>query len=82
MEESRHQPLLASLGVAPEEVVGLVEIAEMLGVTKRTAVRYSKRADFPPPLARLSAGLIWKRADVEAWASSTLPLRFDPRRSA
>lgn len=74
MKASRHAPLLASLGVSPDEVVGLAEIASMLGVTKRTVVRYSKRQDSPEPLARLSAGLVWRRADVEAWAERTLPL--------
>lgn len=65
---------LASLGVSSEEIVGLVEIAEMFGVTKRTAARWRSRPDFPEPLARLSAGLIWRRVDVEKWAARTLPL--------
>ena len=67
-------PLLPSRHVSPNEVAGLVEIARMLGVSKRTAVRYSKRDDFPPPLARLSAGLVWRGDDVEEWAKRTLPL--------
>jgi predicted DNA-binding transcriptional regulator AlpA len=74
--EPLHQvPALASLGVSPDEIVGLTEIAEMFGVTKRTAVRYRNRSDFPDPLARLSAGLVWRRVDVETWAKQTLPLR-------
>lgn len=72
--EVRHRPLSESLGVSREEIVGLSEIAEMLGVSKRTAVRYSKRDDFPFPLARLRAGIVWKRANVEKWATATLPL--------
>jgi predicted DNA-binding transcriptional regulator AlpA len=60
--------------MAPEEVVGLSEIAESLGVTKRTAVRYATRPDFPKPLARLRAGIVWKRDDVDVWAAKTLPL--------
>jgi len=62
------------LGMAPDEVVGLSEIAESLGVSKRTAVRYAERSDFPKPLARLRAGIVWKREDVERWAKATLPL--------
>jgi predicted DNA-binding transcriptional regulator AlpA len=69
------QPLLASLAVTADEVVGLVEIAGMFNVTKRTAIRYSKRDDFPAPLARLSAGIVWRRTDVEAWGEKHLPLK-------
>jgi predicted DNA-binding transcriptional regulator AlpA len=65
---------LASLGVSPDEIAGLSEIAAMLGVTKRTAVRYSKRDDFPAPLARLTAGFVWDRGKVEAWGKEHLPL--------
>lgn len=72
--EVRQQPSSDFLEMAPEEVVGLSEIAEELGVTKRTAVRYAARGDFPEPLARLRAGLVWKRVDVERWAKKTLPL--------
>lgn len=60
--------------VAPDEVVGLAEIAEMLEVTKRTVQRYAERADFPTPLGRLAGGRVWRRADVEAWAKEHLPL--------
>jgi predicted DNA-binding transcriptional regulator AlpA len=55
-------------------LVGLAEVAEMLGVTKRTATSYSSRADFPEPLQRLAATPVWQRKDVMAWAKSTLPL--------
>jgi prophage regulatory protein len=58
----------------PNVSQGIAEIAEMLGVTKRTAYRYIERLDFPPPLGRVSAGPIWLRADVEAWAKTHLPL--------
>lgn len=60
--------------VSPDEVVGLAEIAELLDVAKRTAWRYTQRDDFPEPLARLSAGLVWRREDVERWAGEHLPL--------
>jgi prophage regulatory protein len=70
----RSEVLLRSLGVSPDEVVGVAEIAKALGVTKRTAIRYSQRPDFPAPLATLSSGRVWRRDDVEAWAKRTLPL--------
>jgi prophage regulatory protein len=55
-------------------LVGLAEIAELLGVSKRTASRYVARADFPPPVAELAMGPIWLTEDVEKWVSGT-PVR-------
>lgn len=70
------QPLIrvGSLYVAPEELAGLSEIAEMLGVTTRTVQRYMEREDFPEPLGVLAAGRVWLRADIDRWAKQTLPL--------
>jgi predicted DNA-binding transcriptional regulator AlpA len=48
-------------------LVGLAEVAAMLGVTKRTALRNSRRADFPAPLAELAMGPVWDADDVEEW---------------
>jgi predicted DNA-binding transcriptional regulator AlpA len=58
----------------PRRLAGIAEIAEMLGVTKHTAVRYSSRPDFPAPLERLASGPIWRTEDVEKWAQEHLPL--------
>jgi hypothetical protein len=55
-------------------LVGLAEVAELLGVNKR-ASRYTRRPDFPEPLARLSAGPIWDAVDVEAWGAEHGPFR-------
>jgi predicted DNA-binding transcriptional regulator AlpA len=66
--------LLRSDRVAPEELASIAEIAEMLGVTKRTVYRYIERSDFPDPLGRVSAGPIWLRSEVEAWGKEHLPL--------
>lgn len=65
---------ISLLGVPPEELASLSEIAETLGVTTRTVQRYAERADFPKPLGRLAMGRVWRRTDVEAWAKRTLPL--------
>lgn len=62
--------------VPADEIVALFEIADLIGVTKRTAQRYMDRDDFPEPLGRLAGGRrVWKRSDVEAWVKRTLPLR-------
>jgi predicted DNA-binding transcriptional regulator AlpA len=60
--------------MAPEELAGLSEIAEMLGVTTRTVQRYMERDDFPEPLGQIAAGRVWLRRDVQRWAKETLPL--------
>ena len=49
-------------------LVGITEIARMLGVSPQRADQLSRAyADFPAPEAELSAGRIWKRAAVERW---------------
>ena len=55
----------------PLKLAGLAEVAELLGVSKRTATRYALRDDFPEPAARLRAGPIWLEEDVLAWARSS-----------
>jgi predicted DNA-binding transcriptional regulator AlpA len=70
-----------SVAPMPEEIVGIAEIAEACGVTKRTAQKYARRADFPEPLGRIAAGPVWRRAEIEAWAKEYLPLPVGrPRR--
>jgi predicted DNA-binding transcriptional regulator AlpA len=56
------------------DLAGLAEVAEMLGIAKRTATKYTRRPDFPQPIERLAAGPIWRRKDVDRWAKRTLPL--------
>ncbi|MDP9334401.1 MAG: hypothetical protein M3Q30_14020 [Actinomycetota bacterium] len=50
------------------DLVGLKEIGEMLGVSKQRAGQLVEQVGFPQPLGEISAGRVWKRADVEAWA--------------
>lgn len=50
-------------------LVGVAEIADMLGVSRqRVDAIVSTHDDFPPPEAVLAAGRIWNRAAVRAWA--------------
>ncbi|MCM0618760.1 helix-turn-helix transcriptional regulator [Nocardioides bruguierae] len=51
-----------------DELMGLAEVAELLGVTRQRVHQLAQRSDFPKPTARLSAGLIWLGADVRQWA--------------
>jgi predicted DNA-binding transcriptional regulator AlpA len=59
--------------LVPPNVVGLAELAQLLGVDKNTVLRYAKRRDFPEP-ARLASGPVWSRREVDAWAAKVLPL--------
>jgi predicted DNA-binding transcriptional regulator AlpA len=61
------------------DLVGVPEIAEMLGASRRTAWRYVDREDFPDPVAQVTAKRLWERRAVEKWAAKTLPLPKDPR---
>lgn len=67
-------PFVTVVDVAPDVLVGLAEIAEVLGVTKNTALKYTRRADFPKPLDRLASGAVWSRPAVDEWTKATLPL--------
>ncbi|MGZ4314197.1 MAG: DNA-binding protein [Gaiellaceae bacterium] len=54
------------------DLVGVAEIAKMLGITRqRVNAIVQTHTDFPVPVAELSAGRIWLRKDVEAWAHRT-----------
>jgi len=63
------------------ELVGVAEVAALLGVTRQHVLRLSRREDFPVPIAVLSAGKIWRRRDVEEWSRSH-PRQARPAREA
>ena len=65
---------IASLEMSPAERAMLQEVAEILGVHKRTAQRYIDRKDFPAPVERFRGGRVWRRSDVERWGRKHLPL--------
>lgn len=57
------------------DLVGLGDIAEMYGVRKNSAWRWSRRDEFPEPAGRISGRIpFWRRRDVERWAAKNLPL--------
>ena len=52
-------------------LVGLTEIASMLGVTRQRASQLVRDYnDFPPPVAELASGRVWETVAVEAWAKA------------
>lgn len=55
-------------GSVVDHLVGISEIARMLGVSRQRAVQLvGDYADFPAPVSTLASGRIWEREAVEAW---------------
>ena len=49
-------------------LVGVTEIAEMLGVSRQRADQITRQySDFPQPEVTLATGRVWRRAAVEGW---------------
>lgn len=63
-------------------LVGMAEIAEMLGVTRqRVAQLIESYEDFPKPEVELSGGRVWSRTAIETWIATHPergPGRSDP----
>ena len=53
------------------KIVGVLEIADLLGVSRQRVQQLVHRADFPEPCYRMRAGDFWLLADIEAWAKAT-----------
>lgn len=49
------------------DLIGLTEAAAILGTTSRQMLGWSRRDDFPEPIANLKA-VLWHRADIERWS--------------
>jgi predicted DNA-binding transcriptional regulator AlpA len=52
------------------KLLRLVDIAELLGVTKQRADQLRQHSDFPLPIGTWSRGDLWAAADVRRWARS------------
>ncbi|MGH2717802.1 MAG: helix-turn-helix transcriptional regulator [Actinomycetota bacterium] len=64
------QEIAYNYGVA-DELVGVAEAARLLGVSRQRVHQIvQSNCEFPRPVAELSVGRIWRRADVEAWMAS------------
>jgi predicted DNA-binding transcriptional regulator AlpA len=48
--------------------VQLVEIAEVLGVSKQRAHQIAEEMSFPAPVGEDASGRVWSRFEVQAWA--------------
>ncbi len=52
-------------------LVGITEIARLLGVSRQRVGQLAKAETFPSPAAVLAAGPVWERADVDRWAQES-----------
>jgi predicted DNA-binding transcriptional regulator AlpA len=65
--------ILDGMTAEGRNLLGLAEVAELLGTTRRNAIRLTGLPDFPEPIVRLRATRVWKRADVARWAKRRKP---------
>jgi len=51
-------------------LVGIKEVAQMLGVSRTRADQLSRRPNFPEPQVRHTRVRLWEKADVQAWINA------------
>lgn len=49
------------------DVLGVAEVAELLGIDSERARTITCRRSFPEPCARLTLGRVWYAEDVKRW---------------
>jgi len=53
-----------------EDLIGLKEIATLLGVSRQRALQIVRdRPEFPEPVATLAAGRVWRTEAVQTWVA-------------
>ena len=63
--------MTSTISGVPDHLVGVQEIAELLGVTRQRVDQLSRSEGFPEPEGELASGRIWRREVVEEWARET-----------
>jgi len=56
-----------NIGKLIPPLVGLAEVAEILGWDRRKVATYIKRGNLPEPIQRLRSGPIWTRKQIEEY---------------
>jgi predicted DNA-binding transcriptional regulator AlpA len=51
-------------------LVGIKEVAQMLGVSRTRADQLSRRPNFPEPKVRHARVRLWEKTDVRAWINA------------
>ncbi len=57
----------ARLNEPDPEVIGVAELAALLGVSRPRASAIAARRDFPAPYVRLASGPVWIKANLSRW---------------
>ncbi len=65
--------LSSTLHLVTHHLVGTVEIAEMLGVSRQRAHQIAAKPSFPAPVATLASGKVWETEPVKAWIRENRP---------
>jgi len=52
------------------DVLGLAEVADLLGLTRQAAHQRLVRGRLPEPDARLAAGPVWRRSTIDRWLTT------------
>jgi predicted DNA-binding transcriptional regulator AlpA len=52
------------------DIVGITEIAQMLGERTGTVRIWRLRGQLPVPATELAMGPVWFRSDIEEWAAN------------
>ena len=52
-------------------LMGLTEVARLLGVSRQRAHQLAQAEGFPAPTVQLASGPVWETKDVEEWARMT-----------
>lgn len=69
---SRSAPVLST--VNDVELVGVAEIRQMLGgISRQRAHVIASSKGFPDPIAELTMGKVWRKADVVKWIRDNRP---------
>jgi len=55
----------------PEHLMGIAEIAELLGVSRTRIHQLRSEGALPQPCETLAMGPVWLREDIERWARET-----------
>ena len=71
---STHLAVVGRQRYAPRmDLVGVHEIAKILGVSRQRVDAIVRGGAFPSPVCRIAAGRIWRRTDIVAWAKAHRP---------
>ena len=60
-----------SAAVTIDELVTGSEAVRRLGISRERVRQLAQRDDFPEPLGRVGASIVWRWAELEKWAVAT-----------